>query len=180
MLCRVRGFSGGLGLHGAFAGATPRSRGGHTRDVVCSAHAAQSSTVRMDNSIRLRYIGPASQRLFFPRKPYGTATCAYDSRLTFPLSSDGTSNNSKPRPRSGLRQELLPKQEQANLLEKETINSLVWLHGPWKPAERGALRIRMYDFRLEACRVDYDWHVGGRRVSDGFGGEPFATGCGVV
>jgi hypothetical protein len=118
VLCRVRGFSGGLGLHGAFAGATPRSRGGHTRDVVCSAHAAQSSTVRMDNSIRLRYIGPASQRLFFPRKPYGTATCAYDSRLTFPLSSDGTSNNSKPRPRSGLRQELLPKQEQANLLKR--------------------------------------------------------------
>jgi hypothetical protein len=57
---------------GAIAGATPPSGGGHTWGPRAQHARSQGLTVRMDNSIRLRYIGPASQRFCLSSKPYGT------------------------------------------------------------------------------------------------------------
>ena len=70
-----------------------------------------------NNSIRLRYVGPYRRGCFFHASRMALFMCAYDLRFQPSLlSSDGTSNNSRPGPRSGLRPELLPKQEQrANL-----------------------------------------------------------------
>jgi hypothetical protein len=141
------GERGGIGRRGAAARqagwSTPVGRGRYVRTrcargscrfgwlVVSCWRCARTAFVSLVCVLAFEWITPSvcdtsvlhRKGSVFPASRMALLVCAYDlCQPSSILSSDGTSYNSKPCPRSGLRQELLPKQEQANLPCSETIN----------------------------------------------------------